>query len=71
MKGNLEVTDGLQGTFGTKSDWAAEQNRKLFFEFLIEGNWIQNRMNLNQLIRSFQFWKFGIWFKYSNLNQEL
>jgi hypothetical protein len=38
MKRNPEVTDGLQGTFGTKSDWAAEQNRKLFFEFLIEGN---------------------------------
>jgi hypothetical protein len=28
-------------------------------------------MTSNQLFRTFQIWKFGIWFKYSNLNQGL
>jgi hypothetical protein len=32
---------GLRGTFGPNSNRAAEKTRKLFFEFMFQGNGIQ------------------------------
>jgi hypothetical protein len=69
---------GHNGGLSQNSFWATEKNFKILnqgFGFSIFSNhilnWIQNREIQINFLRTFQVWNFRIWFKYSNLNQEL